>query len=319
MPGPLGSSVHVDKLLTDISIGYVQDQKRFIADKVSPIYKVEKSSDKYPTWAAADFLRMQTVKTSRYSPAPEATFTMSTGLYSCEEWPLKKLITDKDRTDADVDIDEATTKFLTQQILLRRDHEVVSKLFTAANWDTTYTGAASAADFVHFRDASSVPFQTIRTYSRVCQIQAGGFYPNTVVVGGLVDDYLKEHDDTLDKIKYTQEGIASNELLARAFGVEQYLVADSVRNTAQAGDAASMANMGGNFLWLGYVAPEASRYNPSAMYTFSWKDYDATGEGGALISRWTNDDPVGEWLKAEAAFDAKVTSSASGILLINAG
>jgi len=318
MPGPLGSSVHVDKLLTDISIGYVQDQERFIADKVSPIYGVDKSSDKYPTWAAADFLRMQTVKTNRYAPAPEATFTMSNETYTCEEWPLKKLILAKDRTDGDVDIDEATTKFLTQQILLRRDHEVVSKLFTAANWDTTYTGAASGSDFVWFSDSSSVPFQTVRTYSRTCQKQAGGFYPNTIVVGGQVDDYLKEHDDTLDKIKYTQEAIVQNALLARAFGVEQYLVADSVRNTAAAGDTAVMANMGGNFMWIGYVAPEASKYNPSAMYTFSWKEYDAASEGGALIKRWTSNDPEGEWLKAEAAFEAKVTSSASGILLINA-
>lgn len=317
MPGPIKSQVHIDTLLTGVSIGYVQSQDNFVADKVAPIFPVNKSSDKYPIWDAASFLRMQTVETSRYAPAPEATFTASNDTYTCEEWPLKKLILDKDRKDADVNIEMAAVKFLTQQILMRREYQVINKLFTSGNWTNSYTGAAAAADFVHFSDSSSTPFATVRAYARVAQLAAGGFKPNTIVTTGEVDDYLKEHDDTLDKVKYTQMGVATNDLLAKAFDVDNYLVCNAVRNTAAAGQTATLANIGGDFLWIGYVSKTPSEFEPSAMYNFSWKDYDAGGKGGALIKRWRSDDPEGDWLKAEAAFDPKVTAAGAGVLLIN--
>ena len=243
---------------------------------------------------------------------------MSTGTYTCQEWPLKKLILAKDRTDADVDLDLAATKFLTQQILLRRDYQVISALFTSGNWTTNATGAASGADFVHFSSGSSTPFKTVRTYARTVQKLTDGFAPNTIVAGPEVHDVLCENDDSLDKIKYTQLGVVTNELLAKALGVKQYLVAEAVYNSAAAGQTATLANMGGDFLWIGYVSPSPSQFEPSAMYTFSWQDYDAAGKGGALMKRWVSNDPEGEWIKAEAAFDPKVTAAGAGCLLTNA-
>lgn len=317
MPGPLASQVHIDTLLTGVSIGYVQKQENFIADRVSPIIGVDKSSDKYPIWTAADFLRMQTVETARSAPAPEATFTMSDATYTCEEWPLKLLLLDKNKKDSDVNLEMAATKFLTQQMLLRRDYQVISKLFTSGNWTHSYTGAALGADFVHFSDSSSTPFSTTRGYLRQGQQDAGGFKYNTIVVGPEVDDILKEHDDSLDKIKHTQTGVMTDALLAQAFGVKKYLVAEAVYNTAKAGQTATLANMGGDFMWLGYVPDSPSEFEPSAMYTYSWKEYDAGGKGGAQIKRWRNNDPEGDWLKSECAFDPKVTAAGGGILLIS--
>jgi len=318
MPGPLHSQVHVDTLLTDVSIGYVQDQKNYIAAEVAPIYPVDKSSDKYPIWSEADFLRMQTHEVNRNDPAPEASYSMSSDTYTVEEWPLKKLILDKDRKDSDVDLEKSTTEFLTQQILMRRDYQLLNVLFTSGNWTTTKTGAASGGDFVHFSDSSSTPFKTVRDYCRTLQPLSGGRRPNVIVACPEVDDLLKEHDDSLDKIKYTNTGIVDNELLAKAFGVDKYLVAEAVYNTAAAGaTTTSVSNMAGDFMWLGYVAPTPGQYTPSALYDFSWTEYDGAKKGGAQIKRWRNDDPEGDWLKAEAAFQIKVTAASSGLLMIN--
>lgn len=317
MPGPLSSQVHVDTLLTDVSIGYVQSNENFIAQRGAPIRPVEKSSNKYPVWGAADFLRMQTVKTDRHNSAPEASFSMSNDTYTTEGWPLKKRILDRDRKDSDVDLEKSAVHFLTQQILMRRDYQYLSQLFNTSNW-TYATGAASGGDFVDFSDSSSTPFKTVRSYKRTVQQAIGGFMPNTIVVGPEVDDILKEHDDSLAKIQYTQKGIVTNDLLAAAFGVKNYLVGNAVYNTAAAKQTASLSNMGGDYMWIGYVADQPSEFEPSAMYTFSLKEYDNLGDGGALIKRWRSNDPEGEWLKAEAEFDIKITSSVAGVLLVNA-
>jgi len=317
MPGPLSSQVHVDTLLTDVSIGYAQSSENFIARKGAPIRPVDKSSDKYPIWGAADFLRMQTKSVGDRTPAPEASYTMSNDTYSCDNWPLKHLIPDKTRKNADVDLEKATVKFLTQQILMRRDYQYLTTLFNTANW-TYKTGAAGGGDFIDFSDAASTPFSTIRGFKRTVQQAIGGFMPNTIVVGPEVDDCLKEHDDSLDKIKYTATGIVTNDLLAAAFGVKEYLVGEAVYNTAAAGQTATLANMGGDYMWIGYIAEEPSEFNPSALYTFSLKDYDDQGDGGALIKRWRENDPEGEWFKAESAFDIKITAATAGLLLVNA-
>jgi hypothetical protein len=317
MPGPLGSSVRIDRLLTDIAIGAVQEDKQFVSSKAAPVLSVSRSSDKYPTWSTADFLRMQTQPVAPDQPSPEASFTMSTDTYDCIRWPLKKIILDEDRDDSDVNLEEATTLFLTQQILLRRDYQLASLLFNSSNW-TYYTGAGSGADFVHFSSDSSIPFKVVRTYKRVVQKACGGFMPNTIVVGPEVDDSLKEHPDAEDKIKYTQEGIVQNALLARAFGVKNYLVMDAVYNTAAEGQTASLDNIGGDYMWIGYVADRPSKYNPSAIYTFSQKKYDNAGVGAPVIARWKQNDPDGEWFRATSKFDMKQTSSDAGVLLVNA-
>ncbi len=47
MPSPTKSMFHIDGPLSDIAIGYMQDQKEYIADKVFPVVPVDKQSDKY--------------------------------------------------------------------------------------------------------------------------------------------------------------------------------------------------------------------------------------------------------------------------------
>lgn len=316
MPGPLGSSLHVDRLLTNMSIGAVQSDTNYIASKAAPVLGVTRSSDEFPIWSTADFLRMQTQQGSDYKPAAEAAFGFSTTTYTCKKWALKKMVPDEERDDADVNLDEAVVNFLTQQFLIRRDYQLISLLFNSSNWSYV-TGAGSGSDFVHFSSSSSTPFATIRSYKRTVQQACGGFMPNTIVVGPEVDDVLKEHDDTLDKIKHTEKGIATDDLLAAAFGVKNYLTSWAVYNTAAEGQTATLSNLGGDYMWIGYVADKPSKYAPSATYTFSQKKYDSAGIGAPVMKRWRVDDPDGEWIRGMCKFDMKQTSSAAGLLLVN--
>ena len=57
MPQPNINSVHVDAILTNISVAYLQNQDNFIADKVFPVIPVDKKSDKYFTYTKNDWFR----------------------------------------------------------------------------------------------------------------------------------------------------------------------------------------------------------------------------------------------------------------------
>ena len=47
MAQPNVNNVHIDAILTNISVAYMQKSENFIADKVFPVVTVDKKSDKY--------------------------------------------------------------------------------------------------------------------------------------------------------------------------------------------------------------------------------------------------------------------------------
>ena len=47
MPQPHVNNVHVDAILTNISVAYMQKADNYIADKVFPVVAVDKKSDKF--------------------------------------------------------------------------------------------------------------------------------------------------------------------------------------------------------------------------------------------------------------------------------
>ena len=57
MGQPTRSSVHVDAVLTNISIAYIQDRSKYIATKVFPIIPVDKLSDVYFSYTKNDWFR----------------------------------------------------------------------------------------------------------------------------------------------------------------------------------------------------------------------------------------------------------------------
>lgn len=96
MPQPTAQDVHVDTLLTNMSIMFTQDVEGYVADEVAPGVDVKKQSDKYAVWSKADFFRMQMQKIGDGDPAPEGGFDVDTSNnYFCDDWGLKKLLTDR--------------------------------------------------------------------------------------------------------------------------------------------------------------------------------------------------------------------------------
>ena len=57
MPQPTQNQVHVDAILTNISVAYMQQQQNFIATRVFPVVPVSKQSDKFFTYTKNDWFR----------------------------------------------------------------------------------------------------------------------------------------------------------------------------------------------------------------------------------------------------------------------
>lgn len=317
MAQPTQSAVHIDRILTNISVAYVQSQDNFICNKVFPIVPVQKQSDKYFVYTKNDWFRDEAQLRPDATESAGSGYDLTTESYSADVWALHKNVGDQTRANADqpLDMDRDATLWLTQRMLLRQEIQWASDYFTTSVWDTDITGVASSpssSQAIYWSDyTNSDPIDNVEA-GKAKILSTTGLLPNTLVLGYDVFRKLKHHPDLVDRFKYTSSEVITEELLARFFDVERVHVAKAVKATNIEGETAAYSFTHGSSAWLGYVAPNPGILTPSAGYQFMW-DGVSEGLGEAVgISRFRL-----EWLKAdrieaEAAWDNKVVASDLG-------
>lgn len=315
MPQPTRSDVHVNRPLTNISIAYIQSAKDFIADKVFPVIPVMKQSDLYFTYDKEFWFKTQSAKRAPGTESAGSGFTVnSDNQYFCDVWAVHKDVDDQTRANADepLNLDRDATLFVTQQNLLRREIQFVAQYIQPNIW----TGRA-AGDFTPTTkwDASgSDPQEDVDNLKTEIK-ETTGFDPNTLIVGRKVFAALKNNASIIDRIKYTQRGIITEELLAALFGVDKFLVANVTQNTAAEGVAADMGFLVGEVALLVYANPSPSIMQPSGGYTFAWQGLFGAGAQGNRVSSFRMEQLKSDRIEGEMAFDLKQVGADLGVFL----
>lgn len=327
MPQPTVSSLHVNTALTQIATAYIQDQNAYIADKVFPAVPVQHRSDLYFKYRKGDFFR------DDYQIRADATESAGSGWnmdqsspYAAQVWALHKDIGPQARANADpaVDLDVATSKFLIQKGLLRRDRLFAQTFMSSTGvWGSDVTGVASAPganQTIYWSDdANGDPFTDIANAQQTI-LQNTGFEPNVLALSYPVYQALRKHPLVVDRIKYTMRADASKitpELLAGAFDVERVVVSKAVYNSAAEGATDSFNFVVGKHALLVYAAPEPGLMVPSGGYIFPWMGLldGAGGSQGVAITQiqmdWLGKGTVR--MEGQMAFDMQVVGSDLGV------
>ncbi len=318
---PNYGQVHIDRALTNISVAYMQSASAFIADRVFPIVPVQKQSDRYFTYSREDWYR-DTAKLR--APATESAGggydIDNTPTYFCQKFAYHKDVTEEDRvnSDAPLNADQDASDFVSFKGLLRREVAWAGTYFKTGVWTKEWAGVAANPnagnkEFLQWNDANSTPIEDID--NRQTEItELTGYKPNKLVLGAWVYKALKNHPDVLERIKYTQRGIVSKDILAALFDVEEVLVAEAVQNTAEKGVAEANSFIFGKHALLVYAAPRPALKTPSAGYIFAWTGLMGAGAFGNRIVRF--DMPMlgigTERIELEMAFDVKVVAADMG-------
>lgn len=309
---PKMQDAHIDRALTNISVGYLQDASAFIADRVFPIVPVKRQSDVFYVYNKGDFMRDEAALRGAGTESAGGDYGVEASTpYYCRKHAFHKDITEEERVNYDqpLDADMDATDFISQKMLIRREMEWASKFFTTGVWGTEITGAASSpstGETLQWNQAASNPIKDI-TDAAVAMASATGYKPNVLVLSPYAFNALKNHEDILDRIKYTQKGIVTTDLLATLFEVDKVLVAWGVVNAAAKGAADSVDFIMGKNALLCYAAPRPALRKPSAGYIFSWTGLEGAGAYGNRIVRLPMD-VLGlgtERIEGEIAFDAK--------------
>ena len=315
---PTMQNAHIDRAMTNISVAYMQDASAFIADKVFPIVPVKRQSDVYYIYSRADFLRDEAQVRGAATEAAGGDYGVeASDPYYCRKHAFHKDVTPEERENYDepLNADTDATEFVSQKMLIRREMEWASKFFKSGIWGREIEGATAAAaanpgvsneKVIYFDDPTSDPIGVF-TKASVQMASETGYRPNTLVLSPFVFNALKNHEDILDRIKYTQKGIVTTDLLATLFEVDHVYVAWAVVNTAEKGGKENTGFIMGKHALLCYSNPRAALKKPSAGYIFAWTGIQGAGAYGNRIVRLPMD-MLGlgtERIEGEIAFDAK--------------
>jgi hypothetical protein len=314
---PESRSLYVSRPLTTLSTGFFQSATEYIAEDIFPRVPVGQQGGLYNRYKMDDWFR--TVAGVR-GPATESAgggWELDTDNYYADVYAVHKDLDDQTRANADTmfNLDRDATEWVTTNLLLKRDRVFVDTFLKTGVWTTNLTGVAAAPganEFLQWNLAGATPISDIKSQALTMK-EKTGLRPNVLVLGARVVDYLLDHPTILDRIKYSQRGIASTDLLATLFGVDRILVAEAIENIAPKGAAASMAFMVNKTAWLGYAAPRPGLLTPSAGYIFTWTGLLGAGAYGGRISRFRMEHIKSDRVEGEMAFDMKVVAPDLGV------
>lgn len=311
MAQPTQTEVHVDAILTGISVAYMQSASNFIASRVFPVVGVEKQTDKYYTYDKNDWFRDEAQQRADATESAGSGYGLSTASYSCDVFAFHKDIGYQTRANADnpLNLDRDAVAFVTQMMLQKQERKWVADYFTTSVWATDVVGGSNFTVWSNY--STSDPIEDVETAKETI-LSTTGYEPNTMVIGYQVFRKLKHHPDVVDRIKYTSAENITAAMLARMFELDNLYVAKAVKATNNEGETAAYAFTHGKHAWIGYVAPNPSLMTPSAGYTFQWNGVSQGLGENVGISRWWMQNIKADRVEGEIAFDNKVVATDMG-------
>ena len=322
---PSPSDVHINAPLTNISIAYLQDQTRFVADRVFPVVKVDKQSDRYYTYDRADWNRNDMQERAPATESVGAGYRLdNTPTYYCREYALHRDIPDQVIANADAALNpmRESTEFLTLKALIHREKLWASTYFTSGVWANGLAGVSSApsagTQFLQWNDATADPIKIIRA-AATAVLESTGVAPNTFVIGKRVYDALLDNPAIIDRIKYGQTSggaaMVNANLLAQLFEVDRIEVMSGIENTANEGAAAAHGFIAGKSALLVHSAKSPGLMTPSGGYTFAWSQLGYTGQ---IVRDFRMDEKKAVRIEIETNFDQKLIAPDLGYFFATA-
>lgn len=298
----------VDPVLTNLLIGYMQAEDRFVASRVFPNVPAEKDSGTYYLFTKKYWMSDTMEERAPGGPYPRSGMGVDTDTFTTVQHALAQPIADEVRANSQLpmDLEQAAVMWLAQKNLIRKEVKFAAKAMVSGAWDNTDTTTTDWDDF-----SLGDPVKDIKTARRTIS-NSTGKKANTLVCGLIVADALENHPDIIDRVKYTRAATEAEmkSAMAAMFGLANYWVAEASYNTANEGQDFSASAIIDDDALVCSVDPSAGIFGATAGKTFTW----LPGGGEGLIIQNRLDEIDSDLIKMKAQWDQKVVASDLGYL-----
>ena len=319
---PGAGDVHVDGLLTNLSVGY--ENKRYIVPGIFPTVLVNKRSDIVPKYTKSAWFRDEAKELTEREAPPVSGYGVNVDdTYYTREYGIGHFISDQRRANTDLpfNADRDGARWVSDKMLMKEERLFVTDFWKINVWGTDKVGTTDFTKWSTY--ATSTPILDLRGFIRTIRRALGGLSPNKLVLGDLTFDILADHPNFLDRIKYGADSnspaMVTTGLIAQLLGLMEVLVGGSIYTADPEGTAEASVTYTANWdddALLLYVTSSPSLFNPSAGYNFTWR----TAFGGPRYIKRRRD-PVsdkGDLIEAFQFMDQKITAADAGLFISDA-
>lgn len=269
MPSPNFTvrNVHVNKLLSQFSIGY--HPLGMIAEQVFPVVPVSNESDYYLFWDKGQALRIE--RSDGYgSLRADGTrpkllnYGGTLKSYTAEEFALETRVTDRERANADNGLALEQSKMRRAKDSLYLDYEVrvATILTTAANYagsNTVTLAGVNQWNNASFASQSGAVHSTIKANveagKEAVRKATGGILPNTIIIPRAVAAVMYNDPGLADLVKYTAPNLMVDDLLPQTLWGMKVLIPTVPFTTVPEGEAVTTSDVWGKNVVLAYINP----------------------------------------------------------------
>lgn len=303
----------VDKLLTNVSLGYVPTGH--IAEVALPNLQVDEMTGLIGKYTNAH-LKLENTKMGGRSLAKRVEsikYDTSAG-YEVEEHGLEDIVTPSDvRNIPDpFSVESDKVMGLTQLLKIRKEKAFADLVTNSA----VITNGATLAGGDQWQNyTTSSPIEDVKT-ARMAVKQACGFFPNRAIISPRLAEVLSYHPEVITNLgfNYEKAGALTYEDIKKFFKVDMLHVGDVQFDSSVEGVAESMGELWSNDLVFYYAPTTASKFQKSLGYYLTLR-----GEGGMKVYKSSIDNPpnsTGIIVKDDYGY--KLTETACAYLLQNA-
>lgn len=329
MAQPDVGDLHVNALLTEMSIAHMNKQEHYVADRVFPPVGVDKQSDVYAVYQRGDFFQgsenaveMNSLLRAPGARAAVAGYTVDlTNSFRCDNFAVGVEVVDELRGNADsvfnLDKEAAILGSEIQQI--RRERAFSTDFMATSKWSTVTSSGdkAGTTDFVKWSDyGGSDPFTDLE--DGLDNVEGNtGVRPNKLVMGAIVWRRLKHHPDLVDRIKggATPGGpaLVQRQLLASILEIDEVLVARASYRSSVEGLTLTMARVIDDDALLLFTNPSPGLMTPTAGVSFFWKPL--TGGQIQFARKYRMEPERKDIIEIHSYMDQKITETESGYFM----
>ncbi len=301
--GTLANKRIVDPVLTNLARGY--HNAMMIAAELFPTVTVSKEGGKIPEFTKESFKIYNTERAIRANSNrinPEDRTTID---FVLTEHDLEYPVDYREEAEDALPTKVNATRVCVDGIKLRLEKLAADDAQDLANYPVGQKETLAAGD--KFDNSSSDPFPIFSNAVETVR-QSIGVRPNVCVMGASSYAALKEHPAVLDRIKYSQKGIVTPDLLKSLLNFEKLVIGDAV----YASDSGVFSDVWSDNVIIAYVPPQLSNiprsyYEPAFGYTLRKKNMPVvdtyTENGKVLLVRNTD------------TFVTKIVGSDAGYLI----
>lgn len=304
--------LHVDKVLTNISVAY--ENNELVGDSLFPTVGVDKQSDKYLVEDKDGFTVMNDIRGPGAHTNELPPMILSRDSYYAEEHALKDWVNVEETENADPGIDSMgrSARRVSNTILINRENAIQTMVRTASNYATGHTVTLSGtSQWSDYTTLPSNPIADLKTARDAIYLDTFHM-PNIAVLGYQVAAALEDHPAYLNRMKTTP--LANNnalEAIGTLAGIPRLVRAGAVYNTANVGQTQAFGYLWGKDVVVAYVPASAGRDEPAFGYEFNWPYLGQT----MPTDRWFDQDRKSWAIRTTRRYDLKfvaVDTVASG-------